>query len=119
MSNAYNGEYILKRAAIDAVNNQCVDGKMWGNDESEGTLVDAYAVIDDISEIPAADVRPVPKGQWVELPRKTPNPITSKCGVYVGCSNCLAALPTDNFLDFMSESDSKFCYSCGADMTGG
>ena len=71
-----------------------------------------------IEEAPAADVRPVVEGQWVELPRNTPNPFTGKCGVYVGCSNCHAPLPTDSFLDYISESDSRFCYSCGAKMGG-
>ena len=72
--------------------------------------------VHDILKIPAADVRPVPKGQWVELPRNTPNPITGRCGVYVGCSNCHAPIPTDSFLDYLNELDNKFCYSCGADM---
>ena len=75
-------------------------------------------VDDFIKALPTADARPVPEGQWVELQRNTPNPITGRCGVYVGCSNCHAPLPTDSFLDYLNESDSKFCYSCGAKMGG-
>ena len=47
--------YIERKAAIRCVENQCVDGKMWGNEETEGTLVDAYELMDDLSDIPAAD----------------------------------------------------------------
>lgn len=52
-------EYIKREAAIRCVANQCVEGKMWGNEETEGTLVDAYELMDDLSDIPAADVSPV------------------------------------------------------------
>lgn len=49
-------EYIEREAAIEAVEAQCVDGKMYGRDDGEGTLVDAYDIIDAISDAPAADV---------------------------------------------------------------
>ncbi len=52
-------EYIDREAARLAVEQQCVDGKMLGNDESDSTLIDAYDVIDAIHDIPAADVAPV------------------------------------------------------------
>ncbi len=52
-------EHIEREAAIRCVANQCVDGKMWGNEETEGTLVDAYELMDDLSDIPSADVAPV------------------------------------------------------------
>ncbi len=52
-------ECIERKAAIRCVANQCVDGKMWGNEETEGTLVDAYELMDDLSDIPSADVAPV------------------------------------------------------------
>lgn len=52
-------EYIDREAARLAVEQQCVDGKMLGNDESDSTLIDAYDVIDAIHDIPAADVVPV------------------------------------------------------------
>lgn len=58
-------EYIERKAAIRCVENQCVDGKMWGNEETEGTLVDAYELMDDLSDIPSADVAPVVHGQWI------------------------------------------------------
>lgn len=52
-------EHIEREVAIRCVANQCVDGKMWGNEETEGTLVDAYELMDDLSDIPSADVAPV------------------------------------------------------------
>lgn len=52
-------EHIERETAIRCVANQCVDGKMWGNEETEGTLVDAYELMDDLSDIPSADVAPV------------------------------------------------------------
>ena len=58
-------------------------------------------------------------GRWIEIRRNDVNPITGRCGVYVGCSECGAPLPTDSMLDFIDESDCKFCYNCGAEMIGG
>ena len=58
-------EYIRKEDAIKCIEGQCVDGKMWGNDESEGTLIEAYSAIDDLMEIPPADVAPVVHGRIV------------------------------------------------------
>ena len=63
-------EYIERKAAIRCVENQCVDGKMWGNEETEGTLVDAYELMDDLSDIPSADVAPVVR--WVLTDEKLP-----------------------------------------------
>ena len=53
------GEYIRREDAIKCIEGQCVDGKMWGNDESEGTLIEAYSAIDDLMEIPPADAATV------------------------------------------------------------
>ena len=59
-------EYIRREDAINCIEGQCVDGKMWGNDESEGTLIEAYSAIDDLMEIPPADVAPVRHARWVD-----------------------------------------------------
>ena len=97
-------EYIGRKVAIRCVANQCVDGKMWGNEETEGTLVDAYELMDDLSDIPAADVAPVRHGRWnVVEGRRLDNAICSNCGrhfqaYYEGYS---------------------FCPNCGAKMDGG
>ena len=39
-------------------------------------------------------------------------------GSYTGCSCCEAPIPTDTMLDYIPESESKYCYSCGAKMDG-
>ena len=57
-------EYIRREDAIKCIEGQCVNGKMWGNDESEGTLIDAYSAIDDLMEIPPGDVAPVQHARW-------------------------------------------------------
>ena len=59
-------EYIRREDAIKCIEGQCVDGKMWGNDESEGTLIEAYSAIDDLMEIPSVDVAPVRHARWVD-----------------------------------------------------
>jgi hypothetical protein len=59
-------EYIRREDAIKCIEGQCVDGKMWGDDESEGTLIEAYSAIDDLMEIPPADVAPVRNGRWLD-----------------------------------------------------
>ena len=63
-------EYIRREDAIKCIEGQCVDGKMWGNDESEGTLIEAYSAIDDLMEIPPADVAPVRHGRWITKQEK-------------------------------------------------
>ena len=109
MSNI-NGDYISREAAIQEF---ATCGSVFVHGEKG-----CKAIVSRLQQIQPANVRPMPKAQWVELPRNTPNPITGKCGVYIGCSNCHAPLPTDSFLDYLNESDSRFCYSCGAEMRG-
>ena len=89
-------EYIRREDAIKCIEGQCVDGKMWGNDESEGTLIDAYSAIDDLMEIPPADVAPVRHGQWILF------------GTHYCCSECLIAL----------RDKVPYCLNCGAIMDG-
>lgn len=88
-------EYIRREDAIKCIEGQCVDGKMWGNDESEGTLIEAYSAIDDLMEIPPADVAPVRHGRWEWFedwnPSTTDHPAEcNDCGWR--CSECKAAL---------------------------
>lgn len=94
-------EYIERKAAIRCVANQCVDGKMWGNEETEGTLVDAYELMDDLSDIPAADVAPVRHGHWID--GFIPN------SMLCGCSECGFTCGAHSFL---------YCPACGARMDG-
>ena len=93
-------EYIRREDAIKCIEGQCVDGKMWGNDESEETLIDAYSAIDDLMEIPAADVAPVRHGRW----ERTAD----------GAALCTACNRKMN----PSQYGYAFCSLCGAIMDG-
>ena len=59
-----------------------------------------------INSIPAADVRPVVRGKWVD----------NKVAFYLGCSECGCYLEyaVDTFLDYGDHYN--FCPNCGADM---
>ena len=99
-------EYIRREDAIKCIEGQCVDGKMWGNDESEGTLIEAYSAIDDLMEIPPADVAQVRHGCWE---RVIPSKSAAKWSTKVSCSNCHSA----------GYAHHKYCPNCGAKMDGG
>ena len=55
-------------------------------------------------------------GEWIEIERDDVNPLTGRRGVYVGCSECHAPIPTDSQLDYLDEADCEYCYCCGARM---
>ena len=92
-------EYIRREDAIKCIEGQCVDGKMWGNDESEGTLIEAYSAIDDLMEIPPADVAPVRHARWDENGR---------------CTNCGGHAPF--WCMASTYYKSPWCHECGAKM---
>lgn len=95
-------EYIERKTAIRCVENQCVDGKMWGNEETEGTLVDAYQLMDDLSDIPAADVAPVVHGRWDD----SFDGITPYCSICGQSHRMMIRTP-------------NYCPNCGAKMIEG
>ena len=97
-------EYIRKEDAIKCIEGQCIDGKMFGNDENEGTLIEAYSAIDDLMEIPPADVAPVRHGQWK---CNKPCPV---CG-----GDRFEGLDADIWADW----EPPYCPNCGAKMDGG
>lgn len=99
-------EYIRREDAIKCIEGQCVDGKMWGNDESEGTLIEAYSAIDDLMEIPAADVAPVRHGRWIE--RKS---FHAEGGISAKCSAC------QKDVQYLGN-PLNYCPNCGAKMDG-
>ena len=113
-------EYIRREDAIKCIENQCTDGKMWGNDDSELTLIEAYSAIDDLMAIPPADVAPVRHGRWVfgkDLPYGWGKIPKNKYHLY--CSECLEQAfnrSEDNDPDF--DVDTSYCANCGADMRG-
>lgn len=93
--------YIRREDAIKCIEGQCVDGKMWGNDESdEGTLIEAYSAIDDLMEIPPADVAPVRHGRWLCVDTDTEQ--------FFLCNRCKKK----------EYWESNYCPNCGAKMDG-
>ena len=61
-----------------------------------------------LRNMPAADVQPIRRGRWIELP-KAMNPNENPCK----CSNCGHIL---SFMNYYPKS--KYCPNCGADMRG-
>lgn len=95
-------EYIERKLACRAVEGQCVDGKMWGNEEYEGTLIDAYEAVDAIDAIPAADVAPVVHGRWEKR----------GCSWYCTCCGNGYRITCGT----IPASRHKYCPNCGAKM---
>jgi len=89
MEHSHVGEYVEREAAIDA----CFNG--WNNN--------AHDCAENIRLIPAADVRPVVRGRWVEFETET-SPRRNECSecgyitnpwlahVYNFCPNCGALM---------------------------
>ena len=80
----------------------CLQGK--GQSVAQAALrrVKEYAIEN------AADVQPVRRGRWIELP-KALNPNENPCK----CSNCEHVL---SFMNYYPKSN--YCPNCGADMRG-
>ena len=79
-------------------------GKCGGNDESEGTLIDAYSAIDDLMEIPPADVAPVRHGEWEIV-------VGSNGKEYMVCTCCRVSQDLTGVF--------TYCPNCGCRMDGG
>lgn len=54
------------------------------------------------------------RGRWIEIERRDVNPLTGRHGVYVGCSECGGAIPTESELDFIDEGEVLWCPYCGS-----
>lgn len=96
-------DYISREAAIDAI---------WKPEVRPNDLIfDALrrACEEEVKHIPAADVRPVVRGKWIDRPLDNFRKFESKCSVcgWSGVSNY------DSYVDIF---DFNFCPSCGADM---
>lgn len=71
------------------------------------TLQKCYEIADTTVDKVA---KQLPKrGEWITIR-------LNNGGSYTGCSCCEAPIPTDTMLDYIPESESKYCYSCGAKM---
>ena len=86
-------EYIERDKAIDA----CFNG--WNND--------AHDCAENIRQIPAADVRPVVRGNWIQ-----------DCDYHFRCSACGDRWTVSNGHPLDVTNGWNFCTNCGADMRG-
>ena len=74
----------------------CMDGQL---------MEDAAAAIEALE----TEMVEPKRGEWITIR-------LNNGGSYTGCSCCEAPIPTDTMLDYIPESESKYCYSCGAKM---
>lgn len=103
---------ISRQAAIDAADRADYTGLAV---EDVKKVTDE--VVKELKKLPS--VQPERKsGKWIEIKRSDINPLTGRCGVYVGCSECGAPISTDSQLDYIDESEANYCINCGADMRG-
>lgn len=91
-------DYISRQEALDLIES----AGTWGWSESQ--------LYDEISELTAADVRPVMYGKWVKI-YEDGEPAIEQHQIGVFCSKCMK-IPKDRF------TESEFCPHCGADMRG-
>ena len=84
--------------------NECkYGGKEWPIGCEDEMMRDAAAAIEALqAQLPK-------RGEWITIR-------LNNGGSYTGCSCCEAPIPTDTMLDYIPESESKYCYSCGAKM---
>ena len=90
-----SGDYISREAAREAVW-QILNGMGYSEKHNDRLVEEVDAVFD---EIPAADVRPVKRGEWIDHQEGR--------WVYAKCSEC----------ETVHDVRSNFCPFCGADMT--
>ena len=95
-------EYIEREAVIEYLL-RCADGYQYIETPTQ-------SAVDAVRNIPAADVRPVVRGEW----RLT---VVDDHSV-LACSECGSIIATDHAIDYLEKEDNKFCYWCGADMQG-
>ena len=86
------------------------ESRMWGDE------YDAHQILDDIEDIPTADVKPVVRGKWIKHNEVKVfiNGESSTGGVM--CSAC--GYKTHNKAHTQIGCPFNFCPNCGADMRG-
>ena len=97
----------LVKALRHCTDNEPSNGDCWNcpyqGEKCHTLLSDAAAAIEALqAQLPK-------RGEWITIR-------LNNGGSYTGCSCCEAPIPTDTMLDYIPESESKYCYSCGAKM---
>ena len=108
----FKSDYISRDAAQDAMNADNLIDRLDTLEDSYSKLY-ARAAIRVLERIPAADVRPVVRGHWINYDSDTERYDD------IGCSNChkMFTVDAERFCDIgFVESDLNFCPNCGADM---
>jgi uncharacterized protein YlaI len=95
-------DYISRDEAIEKIRYEGIYGSGFSDKEREDDVVDM------IWSIPAADVKPVVRGKWIDEGTFADN---NNAHAYM-CSNCCS-----HVIEYPEEiKDQHFCYNCGADM---
>lgn len=88
-------------------------------------LIDADALIDNAREMVFEDINATGYGySWdavtvtdiMNAPTIEAVPVVHAEWIDGCCTNCRAYMPTDSSIDFISEDECNYCYSCGAKM---
>lgn len=104
------GEYISRDLALKQLNATCLATDC-DNYNGVRCRACAYAdAMDFIEAIPAADVHPVKRGQWLK--------VQGKQGDYFLCSNCGTVEKTESEQDGAVWWHDEYCPKCGARMDG-
>ena len=90
-------EYISRAAAVELLRDTVAEGY------PTPFHLGLYAAAKAIEALPAADVRPVVRGRWIE-------------DWETGCSECSACHDTFLWEDYKGVAEWNFCPNCGADM---
>ena len=103
-------EYIDREAAIKLVSDACAECRE-GCEEFDGIYADCnqcimHSVVKGLPTIPAAEVRPVVHGKWIEAHAISGHDFRrcSECGTYI------------ESVYFANDYNVNFCPCCGADM---
>ena len=94
-------DYIRRDIVLDIINTMNDTGGFAG-------YADYCTLFDEIDTMPAADVKRVKRGRWIDIHEycKMNGYIPSGVAVYYWCSECMKE----------QEKTSNFCPNCGADM---
>lgn len=107
-------DYIDRAEAIKAVCRKCTACSVLTDKDDKAFSKAHCAEIRALQELPAADVKPVVHGRWIEYPDclKYPNAYADDHIVCSVCEECFSVLDNDTERFW-------FCPHCGSDMREG